>query len=139
MTSKKIMIVDDDEDDVDFFCEALNDIDSSHDCLTATDGEDALQQLRNTIKEPPDCLFLDINMPKMNGKTCLRKIKSDSVLKTIPVVIYTTSSHIKERDEMLRLGADHFLTKASSFDRLKASIEEVLQIVLPVARPKAEY
>jgi DNA-binding NtrC family response regulator len=65
----------------------------------------------------------------LNGKTCLRELKNDHVLQTIPVIIYTTSSHHKEKEETLRLGAVHFMTKPSTFDRMKAGIEEALQLV----------
>jgi DNA-binding response OmpR family regulator len=117
-------------------CEALNDIDASHACLTAVKGQDALHQLRNTLKAPPDCLFLDVNMPQMDGKTCLKELKKDAELKSIPVVIYTTSSHLGGKVEMLRLGASHFLTKAYNFHRLRTNIEEALRRVLSEVNPK---
>ena len=68
---KTLMIVDDDSDDRDFFSRALNKIDSSAECLFAVNGEDALKILRNGIKRLPDFIFLDLNMPRMDGKTCL--------------------------------------------------------------------
>ncbi len=128
-TTKKIMIVDDDEDDMEFFCEAVMEIDASYACVTATNGEDALQKLRKGTSKLPDLIFLDLNMPRMDGKTCLVELKKDSELKNIPVIISTTSSHHKDRQETLQLGAVHFMTKSSTFDQIKMGIENALQLV----------
>ncbi len=125
-TTKKIMIVDDDEDDMDFFCEVINEIDASYTCVTATNGEEALQKLRKGKTQLPDLIFLDLNMPRMNGKICLQELKKDSALQNIPIIIYTTSSHHKDKEETLKNGAALFMTKPPTFDRMKAGIEEAL-------------
>lgn len=128
-TTKKIMIVDDDEDDIDFFCEVINEIDGSYTCVTAANGEEALQKLRKGKTQLPDLIFLDLNMPRMNGKVCLQQIKKDSALQNIPVIIYTTSSHRQDKEETLQHGAAHFMTKPPTFDRMKTEIMEALQMV----------
>ncbi|WP_091868777.1 response regulator [Pricia antarctica] len=128
-TTKKIMIVDDDEDDMEFFCEAVKEVDASCACITATNGEEALQKLRKGKTKLPDLIFLDLNMPRMDGKTCLRELKKDRELKNIPVIISTTSSHHKDMEETLELGAVHFMTKSSTFDQIKTGIEKALQMV----------
>ncbi len=133
-TTKKIMIVDDDEDDLEFFCEAVMEIDASCAYVTATNGEEALQKLRQGKTKLPDLIFLDLNMPRMDGKTCLRELKKDRELKNIPVIISTTSSHHKDRQETLRLGAVHFMTKSSTFDQIKEGIEKALQMVRSVEK-----
>ncbi|MGB7394858.1 MAG: response regulator [Pricia sp.] len=122
------LIIDDDADDIDFFCEAIEEIDEEAECLMARNGEEALRLLRkqNTF---PDCIFLDLNMPRMDGKTCLAEMKKDKGLKDIPVVIYTTSTHLKDREETLQLGADHFLTKPISFKKLCEDIRDAIEIV----------
>ncbi len=135
-TTKKIMIVDDDEDDMEFFCEAVMEIDASLACVTATNGEDALQKLRKGKTQLPDLIFLDLNMPRMDGKTCLRELKKDNDLKNIPVIISTTSSHHRDVQETLQLGAVHFMTKPSTFDRMKTGIEKALRMVRPVEKSK---
>ena len=119
MNSKKtFLIVDDDKDDCEFFCEAANEVDSSVQCLIAKNGEDALKQLNNGLKRLPDFIFLDLNMPRMDGKTCLIELKKDEKLKNIPVIILTTSSHQKDIDETRELGAVYFLTKPTDFQKL---------------------
>ncbi len=120
------MIVDDDADDCEFFCEAVTEINSSNECLMAQDGKDALKTLRSGIKQLPDFIFLDLNMPLMNGKSCLKELKNDVKLKNIPVIIYSTSSHPKDIEETHELGATHFLVKPSSFQKLKTEIAFVV-------------
>jgi len=123
------MIVDDDPDDIDFFRVAVRKIDPLNTCITATDGEDALQKLQKETGNLPDFIFLDLNMPRMDGKTCLRELKKKERLKDIPVIIYTTSSHEQEKEETLALGAAYFLTKAHSIKMLQESIRDTLEVV----------
>ena len=75
---KTIMIVDDDPDDVQLFCEAVAEIDPLYNCLVAYNGEEALKLLQNT-NTTPDFIFLDLNMPRMNGKQCLAQFKKISL------------------------------------------------------------
>lgn len=127
MNDKKIfMIVDDDSDDREFFCEAVKEIDSSAECLIAVNGLEALKTLRNDIKQLPDFIFLDLNMPKMDGRTCLAELKKDLKLKNIPVIILSTSSHQKDIDETNQLGAAYFLAKPSDFKKLQQEIGFVM-------------
>nr|MBA3987094.1 response regulator [Flavobacteriales bacterium] len=84
---KLLMIVDDDKLDRSFFRSAIRKNNPSYECIEAKDGNDALDQLRNANKLP-DIIFLDINMPKMDGRECLVELKKDKTLKKIPVIIY---------------------------------------------------
>ena len=123
---KIVMIVDDDEDDIDFFCEALAEIDASVQYLTASNGVDALNKLRSDENVLPHVIFLDLNMPLMDGKQLLKELKSDYTLKDIPAIIYSTSSMPTDIEETKALGATHFLTKPSSFKKLCNDIVFVL-------------
>jgi len=120
--SKVILIIDDDPDDVAFFCEAITEVDRSIKCLSASGGEEALQLLegKNVI---PAYIFLDLNMPNMSGKQCLQQLKSDINLTSIPVVIYTTSTSQDEMDDLKSLGPVYFLTKPHDFSELKTAIK----------------
>ena len=90
MRQLTIMVVDDDPDDIDLFKEFLAEVDNSYQLIIANDGEDALRQLRiNGID--PDVIFLDYNMPLMNGMRCLVALKEDPLLKNIPVVMHSTT------------------------------------------------
>jgi CheY-like chemotaxis protein len=115
---KMVMIVDDDSDDIEFFCEALIEIDASVQYMTAISGDDALNKLRSKDKILPHFIFLDLNMPRMNGKQLLKELKKDYLLKDIPAIIFSTSSTPKDVEETKALGAAHFLTKPSSFKKL---------------------
>lgn len=120
------MLVDDDQDDIDLFSEAIREIDSSIVLLTALNGEDALKILESDIFEKPDLVFLDLNMPVMSGLDCLRAIKSR--LKTpVPVTIYTTSQNPLDYSRCIELGAD-FLSKPNNFSTLRSALKQKLQI-----------
>lgn len=121
------MIVDDDGDDIDFFCQAITVINPDGVCQIANDGEEALEILRNGTDVLPDIIFLDLNMPGMDGKMCLLELKKDAKFKNIPVIIYTTSSYQQDREEILTLGAAYFLTKANSFSKICKGITEAIE------------
>ena len=120
ITIKNILLIDDDKDDADLFCEALGSIDPSVVCEFAGHGADALNMLNNTSKEKPNIIFLDLNMPVMNGWDCLQNLKKNELLKDIPVVIYSTSAHQGERARAFGLGAFGFITKPHRFTVLKS-------------------
>ena len=124
-TPKIIMIVDDDPDNIEFFCEALSEIDPAIKCIGARGGEEALMLLKEN-PSLPDFIFLDINMPKMDGKQCLECFKSDVNYSSIPVVMYTTSESLDDMYETKKLGAVYFLTKPSTFSELKTAIKYIL-------------
>jgi CheY-like chemotaxis protein len=86
-------------------------------CMYACDGAEALTMLRE-LTDLPDYVFLDSNMPIMDGKKCLKGIKAQTRLKEIPVVIYTTSSNTDEIAFYKSLGAHDFIVKPGSFSML---------------------
>ncbi len=123
------LIVDDDADDIEFFCEAIDKIDATGSCHSAGNGEEALRWLRQKSESKPDYIFLDLNMPRMDGRACLGELKKDDGLRDIPVIVYTTSSHQRDRGETMALGADYFLVKATSFKKLCDDIERAVTAV----------
>ncbi len=127
--NQRYLIVDDDADDIDFFCEAIKEIDATSSCHSAGNGEEALRWLRQKPEALPDYIFLDLNMPRMGGRACLAELKKDCVLKDIPVIVYTTSSHKKDREETEAIGADYFLVKATSFKNLCDDIHRAVEAV----------
>ncbi len=112
-----IFYVDDDQEDCEFFCEALKEIDPKIRYATASNGQEALQSL-SKANELPNYIFLDINMPLMNGKACLVELKKNERFKHIPVVMYSTTSHTTEIKECYSLGAFDFLIKPNDFQKL---------------------
>jgi DNA-binding NtrC family response regulator len=112
------LIVDDDADDRTLFIEAVREIDKTIECKIANNGEQALKLLRNTGHPLPDFIFLDIRMPRLDGKKCLFEIKNDERLQHIPVIIYTTSRAVEESKELRAMGAFHFITKPRNADEI---------------------
>lgn len=122
---KTILIVDDDEDDRELFCEAVNEISSDIKCVHAENGVAALELLTSKVDFVPDYIFLDLNMPRLNGKQCLQEIKKIEHVKDVPVIIYSTSNLQHDKQEARELGAADFLHKPSEFRLLCKQIENV--------------
>lgn len=122
-SQKTFFIVDDDIDDQELFIEAVNEVDNTIRCQPYTSFEEALELMKNKKIPLPDIIFLDLNMPKLNGKQCLAELKKNADLRGIPVIIYTTSSEKGDIDETTRLGAAYFLTKPSKFKELCRAIK----------------
>ena len=135
MASKIFLLADDDLDDTELFCEVLLDIDKSIICHCATDGREALKILEE-LPANPDLIFLDVNMPVMNGWQCLKQLKADERYREIPVIIISTSSHQRERAIAASLGALGYFTKPTHFHELVQVLETIVANVgsgLPVA------
>lgn len=111
-------LIDDDVDDVQLFADVLREVDTSVTLYTAKDGLDALEKLAE-LPLLPHIVFLDLNMPRMDGKECLRQLKSDARFKNLPIVMYTTSTQAKDIEETMMAGASCFITKPSSMKELK--------------------
>jgi CheY-like chemotaxis protein len=117
-----VLLVDDDDDDIEFFVEVIKTLSDKINIITGKNGIECLQTLENIT---PDIIFLDVNMPLMDGKECLEKIKSDSALKNIPVVIYSTTRQKEEIEHFINIGAT-FLQKPVSFADFLTPLKSVL-------------
>ena len=124
--SHMILIVDDDQDDIELFCDALKSINETIECVTASNGEEALYILNKENASLPDYIFLDLNMPRLNGKQCLKRLKASSKLCDIPVIIYSTSKLKEDDREAEQLGAALFLTKPDKASELRKIIISIL-------------
>ena len=123
-----LYIIDDDPDDRNLLIEAINDINPSIKCITANNGQEGLLKLTNS-RHFPSIIFLDLNMPRINGRQFLTKLKSDPQLRNIPVIIYSTSSDQKEIDELMLLGARDYLVKQWDYSVLKERLYIILSTV----------
>ena len=129
---KNIFLVEDDEDDQEFFKEAINDIDNTICLDMAVNGLDAIGKLAH-MSILPDLIFMDINMPLMNGLECLKKLKSMAQFKNIPVVILSTSVNFNESQRADALGAGCFFSKPSDAAILKKNIMDMFKIYIPAS------
>jgi CheY-like chemotaxis protein len=120
-----ILLVDDDAEDRELFAEAVHTIDPSITCTLIHTCEDSLKAL-DELKELPEYIFLDINMPGMNGIKCLEEIRKRKAFKDIQVIMYSTSRNPKEISSSTTLGANAFLTKPSNFGELVSSLRSLL-------------
>jgi len=119
-----ILIVDDDTDDHFFLRKAINKIIPQAIVESVYDGDEALKYL-NTCKAMPNLIFLDLNMRKLSGKETMKIIKSNENLKSVPVVVLTTSRSNDEKKEMLEMGAAGFYSKPHQTKNLLHIVEEV--------------
>ncbi len=126
MNEKIFMIIDDDADDRMFFKEALKEMLPSSVCLEANDGIAALEVLHNA-EQLPDFIFLDINMPRMGGRKCLKELKKNAKLKSIPVIMYSTSFTEESINEFYKLGASSYLNKPTDMNKLPEQILEAIR------------
>jgi len=122
-----IFYADDDPEDCELFSEAIRQIDPDTKTIIAKDGREALAYLQNT-PDMPDYIFLDINMPLVDGKRCLIEIKKNFKLKNIPVIMYSTTSDTNEIKEYYKLGAHDFLIKPNNFTSLCDSLESIFNL-----------
>ncbi|NLR82645.1 response regulator [Chitinophaga eiseniae] len=120
-----VLLIDDDIDDRMIFGEVLKELAPDINYHEAINGEDALMKLSRDFT--PDLIFLDLNMPRINGKQFLAEIRQLDHLKHIPVIIYTTSSHDSDKKETRQLGASYFLTKPNSLHELTHTLSRILQ------------
>jgi CheY-like chemotaxis protein len=85
-----------------------------------SNGEEALEYLRrgafSSTPERPDVVFLDLNMPKMDGWQVLSEMQADQSLRSIPVVVLSTASRPSDINRAFGLGARHYIAKPSFFD-----------------------
>ena len=124
---RSILLVDDDEDDRSLFKEAVNSLDKDIQCWTANDGQHALEVLMYDLIVVPDVIFLDLNMPKMNGLEFLSIIKKNRQYKSVPVIIYSTSSNPEDFKKSKELGAAEFITKPADFHELISKLASLFQ------------
>ena len=92
----KILLIEDNEGDVELITEAFKEYKINLDINVVSNGEEAIKYLsskaKHTTEHRPDLILLDINLPKVDGKEVLHFIKTDNILKTIPVIMLTSSS-----------------------------------------------
>lgn len=124
--SPLLFVVDDDLDDLMLFRDAIKEIDPLIEIDTADNGVEALKKLNAGLVREPDYIFIDLNMPLMNGIQCLQEIKKTASLAHIPVIIYSTSSYERDILQTINNGAFHYIVKPFSFHELCEKLRNVL-------------
>jgi CheY-like chemotaxis protein len=119
------MIVDDDAEDRDLFCEALAHVLPHVECISVPGGTEAINHLRST-DQLPQFVFLDIRMDDMDGKECLLRIKRIKSIERVSIVMYSSSLEgANEISVYRKLGATHVMEKPSTFTDLCANLSKL--------------
>jgi len=122
-----ILLIDDDKDDRDLFLDALSSISNDAELTALESGINLISDLISGTIQIPDIIFLDVNVPGMDGWTCLAQLKTNELFAHIPVVMYSTSSHREEAERSKNAGALSFFSKSYDFKDLKAALKEVIE------------
>jgi len=115
----KVIIVDDDADDREITKDAFMASFPEADYLTLDNGETLVQYLQqNAAEDHPSLIMLDLNMPGKDGREVLKEIKSNPKLQVIPIIVFTTSSSLRDKNIVYESGANCFITKPDTFNKL---------------------
>jgi CheY-like chemotaxis protein len=120
-----VFLVDDDIDDQEIFLFVMKEAYSQAECVLAQDGIQALEKLRDTSFHP-DIIFVDINMPRMNGTEFLLELKKMSRLSNTPVFMYSTSYEQEIVATCKSLGASGFVKKYADTDEVKREFVQII-------------
>lgn len=126
MLYRNILLIDDDIDDAEVFIEAVNSLDKNVTCLAETNPVKALEFLKST-KILPDLIFLDYNMPILNGNEFIEKMRAVEKLKPIPVIIYSSYSENTAAQLSIIHDTERYITKPNSFTELTALLKNILE------------
>ena len=127
----KCLLIDDDIDDQDIFQIAVNELNRKIQCFFFNNGIDALRRLQDDFPVP-DIIFLDMNMPRMNGLQCLKEMKTIPRLQQTPVILFSTSSDKELLSESKIFGAKEFLVKPSSIQELSSKLYEIFHALFGI-------
>jgi len=130
-TLGRILIVEDDPNDVELTLTALSEYNLANEVVIARDGQQALDYLyckgeyASRPDENPAVMLLDLKLPKVDGLEVLQKVKSDERLKMIPVVVLTSSHEEKDMMRSYRLGVNAYVVKPVDFHEFVNAVREL--------------
>jgi twitching motility two-component system response regulator PilH len=121
MSGQKILVVDDSWTELTLIVAPLRK--SGFEVVTAVDGDEAIEKV---FKERPQCIVLDVVLPKQNGFQVCRKLKSFEFSRNIPIILLTSKSTELDKSWGLRQGADLYITKPFKEDELLAGVRRLI-------------
>ena len=122
-----IFIADDDPEDIEFFEMALKEISGNIKISKAKNGRELLEFVQIVI---PDLIFLDINMPCMNGLDCLAELRGRRHLEHVPIIMYSTATNETHINQSYTLGANRYIKKPIHFTTIREQLSQVLALNL---------
>jgi len=117
MAKHYLLLIDDDPDEFEFFSHALEKLPGIFECGYASSADEAFAMLGS---RPPDFIFMDVNMPAVNGLECTRRIRTQPRFDHVPIFIYTTGYNEALRRESVLIGANGCVRKPSRQEALVA-------------------
>lgn len=125
-----ILIADDDEDDILLVKSALEDCGYNGRVDFVENGIVLLDFLTKNADNLPDLVLLDLNMPKKDGREVLIEVRANEALRSLPMIVFTTSKSPEDIKTCYANGANCYLSKPSSFDDLVTTMEKITQFWL---------
>ncbi len=127
-----ILIAEDDADDRELIKEAFIRFSSSCKLIFYPDGEDLLISMKeNKEKTNPKLIILDLNMPRKDGIETLRELKQNGDLSGVPIVIFSTSQSVDDKNNSIKFGANDFVTKPVTYEGLVDAVHYIMTTWLP--------
>lgn len=120
------LLIDDDIEDQEIFAHAVQHLGLDIDVVTANDGVHAIEKIKGDEQLNPYFIFVDVNMPRMNGIECLVEIKKISKVKNVPVYLYSTYTDPETVRRGRENGATDLVVKASSMRELEETLSKIL-------------
>jgi CheY-like chemotaxis protein len=120
--NKTILYVDDDEDDREFLTEAIKNVNAEVEVILAENGLEAMDYLNEAKQKQtqlPCLIVLDINMPYLDGRETFTRIQNDSALRSVPVIMFSSSQKPHDKTHFNSLGVEYF-TKPTNISYLSS-------------------
>ncbi|MBT3236752.1 MAG: response regulator [Bdellovibrionales bacterium] len=128
--TKSLVFIEDNRDHAEIISFYIKDCYPNYEITLITDGEEAMiyfdEVISNKDKSLPDLVFLDIKLPKFSGLDILNKIKSDEILRLLPVIIFTTSIYHKDIEDALAAHANSYIVKPDMPDAFGPLVDKVI-------------
>lgn len=121
MGTKRILVVEDNKDNMTLIVDVLSSF--NYDVLQAVDGEMGVELAQ---QEKPDLILMDLSLPRMDGWTAARYLKSDARLKHIPVIALTAHAMVGDKERALEAGCDDYLSKPIDLPELAKKLMQYL-------------
>lgn len=132
-----ILVAEDDEEDRMLLQDALEEVKLNHKVNFVDNGQDLIDELRRlslTNHSLPDLIILDLNMPKKDGREALTEIKNNASLKSIPIIILSTSNDKEDILNSYNLGGNSFITKPNTYTSLLNIAQEIKKYWLEIVK-----
>lgn len=126
---KSIILAEDDNDDAMLFSKAIKELSPDYSLFVVNDRRQILSNADHFHLLSPDLIIMDANMPKMSAQECMARIRENESLSNVPVIIISTSNFKMLADELYNAGADYYIVKQDTFEKIKEGMKDVLDKV----------